>query len=169
MCATRGNDIEGGFSMRAINRIIWHCSATREGQDIKVEDIRRWHVQDRGWSDIGYHYVIELDGTVRTGRPLDRMGAHVAGHNRDTVGVCYIGGLDGAMRPKDTRTEAQKAALYQLTAELIGRFPGATVHGHNEYAAKACPCFDAHQDWLNHTLTLAIAREEIAEEEEVFA
>ena len=152
--------------MRAIDKIIWHCAATKEGDDITVDTIRRWHVEGRGWSDIGYHYVIALDGAVHAGRPLIRMGAHVAGLNRHSIGVCYVGGLDKNGKPKDTRTKAQKKALYDLTATLLQRFPGATVHGHNEFAAKACPCFDASADWKAHVLTLAIAREEFEEEED---
>jgi N-acetylmuramoyl-L-alanine amidase len=152
--------------MRKIDKIIWHCAATREGDPITVETIRGWHVNGRGWSDIGYHYVITLDGEVHAGRPLIRAGAHVAGLNATSIGICYVGGLDKTGKPKDTRTKAQKKALYDLTATLLGRFPGATVHGHNEFAAKACPCFDVRKDWGDHVLTLAIAREEFEEDED---
>jgi len=51
--------------MRNIKEIIIHCSATREGQDVPVETIRDWHVNSRGWSDIGYHFYVELDGTIK--------------------------------------------------------------------------------------------------------
>jgi N-acetylmuramoyl-L-alanine amidase len=152
--------------MRPIDKIIWHCAATQEGHDVKIETIRKWHVEDRGWSDIGYHYVIELDGTVKTGRPLIRAGAHVQNHNAHSIGICYVGGVDKKMRPKDTRTPAQKAALYKLTEELLKRFPGATVHGHNEFAAKACPSFDARADWQAHIMTLGIPKEHMEEEED---
>lgn len=135
--------------MREIKRIIWHCASTPEGRDVKTGTIRKWH-KDQGWSDIGYHYVIELDGSVVEGRPLEKVGAHVAGHNTDSVGTCYVGGVDAQGKPKDTRTPLQKRALYQLTGDLISRFPGATVHGHNEYAAKACPSFNAAKDWAAH-------------------
>jgi N-acetylmuramoyl-L-alanine amidase len=151
--------------MRPIDKIIWHCSATKEGDAVSVETIRRWHVNDRGWSDIGYHFVIELDGSVKAGRPLAKIGAHVQGHNTRSIGVCYVGGLDKSGKPKDTRTKAQKAALYDLTDKLMRRFPVATVHGHNEFSAKACPCFDVRADWLAHALTLPILREDIEEEE----
>jgi N-acetylmuramoyl-L-alanine amidase len=134
--------------MRTINRIIWHCSATPEGRDVKIATIRGWHVDDNGWSDIGYHYVIELDGSVREGRAEAEIGAHVGGHNGDSIGICYVGGMDAAnVAAKDTRTPAQRSALYALTDELIERYPGATVHGHNEFASKACPSFDARTDW----------------------
>ena len=152
--------------MREITKIIWHCAATPEGRDVKTETIRDWHVNDRGWSDIGYHFVIELDGTVKAGRPLRRAGAHAKGLNKNSIGICYIGGVDINGKPKDTRTAAQKAALYKKTAELMNRFPEATVHGHNEFAKKACPSFDAKADWMAHVLTLPIEREDIEEEDD---
>lgn len=151
--------------MRTIDKIIWHCAATREGQDIGIETIREWHVDGRGWSDIGYHFVIELDGTVKAGRPLIAPGAHVRGLNAHSVGICYVGGCDADGAPKDTRTDAQRAALHDLTARLVHRFPGATVHGHNEFAAKACPSFDARADWQAHVLTRPIEREDFEEED----
>jgi N-acetylmuramoyl-L-alanine amidase len=89
--------------VRQIKRIIWHCSATREGVDVSVDTIRSWH-KDRGFSDIGYHYVILLDGSVRDGRPIERVGAHVERHNLDSIGICYVGGVDENGKPKDTRT-----------------------------------------------------------------
>jgi N-acetylmuramoyl-L-alanine amidase len=152
--------------MRKIDKIIWHCSATPDGRDVKLETIREWHMRERGWSDIGYHYVIELDGTIQMGRPLIRAGAHVAGHNAHSIGICYVGGTDTKGRAKDTRTKTQTAALHKLTVGLLQRFPGATVHGHNEFAAKACPCFDVRADWQAHLMTLGIPREEMEEEED---
>jgi len=79
--------------LKTINKLIVHCSATREGQDITVDTIRDWHLK-RGWSDIGYHYVVKLDGTIETGRSVELMGAHVKGHNKDSIGICYIGGVE---------------------------------------------------------------------------
>ena len=127
--------------MRKINKIILHCSATREGKPFTIDDIRRWH-KERGWKDVGYHYVIHLDGSVHAGRAESVIGAHCKGYNRNSIGICYIGGLtaDGAF-PKDTRTIAQKHSMKRLIEELQTRYPGATVHGHNEFAAKACPGF----------------------------
>lgn len=132
--------------MRKINKIIIHCAATPEGRNFTVEDIRRWHLQ-RGFRDIGYHYVIYLDGSVHTGRPIEQIGAHTLNHNNHSIGICYIGGCakDGKT-PKDTRTEAQRSALVKLVAELRAKFPGATVHGHNEFANKACPSFNVQKD-----------------------
>lgn len=126
---------------RLINKIIIHCSATPEGKNFTVEDIDRWH-KARGWKGIGYHYVIYLDGSVHIGRPIEQVGAHTSGYNANSIGVCYIGGVasDGKT-PKDTRTDLQKAALSGLIAGLKRKYPNATIHGHYEFAAKACPSF----------------------------
>lgn len=142
--------------MRRIDQIIWHCTATPEGREVTVHDVRRWHVADRGWSDIGYHFLIELDGTVRVGRPLGRAGAHVRGRNRHSVGIAYVGGVCAAMRPKDTRTPAQRNALYAVTQDMLRLFPRAGVHGHNEFAARACPSFDVAADWAAHLAAQAM-------------
>ena len=133
--------------MRNINKIIVHCSATPEGKAFSVADIRRWHLQ-RGFSDIGYHFVVYLDGSVHVGRELAKAGAHCIGQNKNSVGVCYIGGVatDGKT-PKDTRTDTQKASLVKLITELRQQFPNASVHGHREFANKACPCFDARKEY----------------------
>ena len=133
--------------MRNINKIIIHCSATPEGKAFSVEDIRRWHLQ-RGFADIGYHFVMYLDGTVNVGRPLAKAGAHCKGNNAHSIGVCYIGGVatDGKT-PKDTRTEAQKRSLVRLITELRQQFPNASVHGHREFANKACPSFNARDEY----------------------
>lgn len=133
--------------MRDINKIILHCSATREGQDISTETIRGWHVNERGWSDIGYHYVVLLDGTVDKARPVERQGAHVRGHNKGSIGVCYIGGCDADMNPKDTRTDLQKESLTELISYLMDSYEDATLHGHNEFSSKACPSFDVKEEY----------------------
>lgn len=132
--------------MRQIKEIILHCSATAEGRDYTVADIDRWH-KARGWRGIGYHYVIYRDGSVHPGRPVEQIGAHCTGHNANSIGICYIGGLAADNKtPKDTRTPAQIQALRDLVGELKKKYPGARVHGHNEFAAKACPSFDVHKD-----------------------
>lgn len=131
--------------MRKIDKIIIHCSATPEGRDVSTETIRQWHLK-RGWSDIGYHYVIELDGKVVPGRPLERVGAHCRGENTGSIGVCYVGGVNEEMIPKDTRTEAQRAALHSLLFDLTDNFAGATIHGHNEFSSKACPSFNVQTE-----------------------
>lgn len=135
--------------MRKISSIIVHCSATPEGKPFTVADIDRWHRQ-RGFAQIGYHYVIYLDGSVHTGRPIATIGAHCAGHNANSIGVCYIGGLSAdGKRPKDTRTEAQKQSLIALLRQLRAQFPNAVIHGHRDYAAKACPSFDATKEYAH--------------------
>lgn len=128
--------------MRKITKLIIHCSATPEGRDYTVADIDRWH-RARGFKGIGYHYVIYRDGSVHPGRAVEVIGAHCTGQNANSIGICYIGGLaaDGKTA-KDTRTPAQKEALRNLVAELKAKYPGVTVHGHREFANKACPCFD---------------------------
>lgn len=138
--------------MRTITEIILHCSATREGQDVSAETIRKFHTMPesqggRGWSDIGYHYVIRLDGTIEKGRDESVIGAHTTGHNAHSIGVCYVGGLDKNNKPKDTRTQAQKDALCDLLRRLVVQYPNAKIYGHNEFANKACPCFDATQEY----------------------
>ena len=131
--------------MRKITEIIIHCSATKEGKDYTVADIDRWHRQ-RGFNGIGYHFVIYRDGSVHVGRALAEPGAHCKGHNALSIGICYIGGQSVTGKPKDTRTEAQKASLSALVEQLHEEFPQATIHGHNEFSAKACPCFDVRKE-----------------------
>ena len=133
---------------REIDKIIIHCSATREGQDVKVATIDQWH-RNRGFKKIGYHYVIYLDGSIHEGRKEYEVGAHCKGQNSFSIGVCYIGGLDKTGNPCDTRTKEQKESLIKLLKELKGRYPNATIHGHREYANKACPCFDAKEEYRN--------------------
>ena len=132
--------------MRKINEIIVHCSATPSGMDVGVSEITRWHIA-RGWAGCGYHYVVRLDGRIEAGRPLEQVGAHCVRHNAHSVGVCYVGGLSADCRPADTRTPAQRRALRKLLHELRKRFGGVPVHGHRDFAAKACPCFDASQEY----------------------
>lgn len=135
-------------SKRDISEIIIHCSATPAGRDVTVKDIDRWHKQ-RGWQGIGYHYVVYLDGSVWIGRDVDKIGAHAKGHNTGSIGICYVGGLDSAGHPADTRTVEQKKAMYNLLKSLRRYYPKATIFGHNEVAAKACPCFNARKEYKN--------------------
>ena len=131
--------------MRTINKIIIHCSATPEGRAVTVEEINGWH-KERGFDCIGYHYVIYLDGSVHRGRPIEKAGAHCVNQNKNSIGVCYIGGLEKDCKtPKDTRTDAQRKAMRSLISELKVQYPNASVHGHCEFAAKACPCFDVSE------------------------
>ena len=130
-----------------VRYIVIHCSATRVGQDFRAIDIDSWH-RRRGFKKIGYHYVVDLDGTIEDGRKLDEEGAHVWGYNNCSVGVCYIGGLDANGKPKDTRTLEQKGALLALLRELKRQYPKALVVGHRDLnPMKGCPCFDAVKEY----------------------
>ena len=132
---------------RYINEIIIHCSATPEGKDYTTDDIKSWHLQ-RGFNDIGYHYVIYRDGTIKQGRKEDTTGAHCTNHNSSSIGICYIGGMDADnKKPKDTRTEEQKEALETLLKELRRKYKGAKIHSHKDFANKACPSFDATKEY----------------------
>lgn len=134
---------------RGISQLVIHCSATPAGKPFFAADIRRWH-KAQGWADIGYHFVIGLDGVIEVGRPLRQAGAHVAGFNAHSIGICYVGGVaaDGKT-PVDTRTPAQKAALLELLGVLKARFPKAQILGHRDFpkVAKACPSFDAKREY----------------------
>lgn len=132
--------------MRTINEIIVHCTATRAGQRFTVNDVRRWHLES-GFNDIGYHFLVLLDGTIQSGRPLEKAGAHCVGHNKNSIGVCYVGGLDSEGKPCDTRTTEQKASLLWLLKDLKKQFPHAVIHSHRDFANKACPCFDATKEY----------------------
>lgn len=132
--------------MRFINKIIIHCTATREGLDFDRSDIDRWH-KEEGHDCIGYHYVVCLNGEVQVGRPLEDVGAHARGYNTHSVGVCYVGGLDEDRNPKDTRTEAQKTAMSNLIKMLKAKFPEAEVIGHCDVLNRDCPCFDAKKEY----------------------
>lgn len=111
-----------------------------------MKEIRRCHINDKGWADIGYHYVIRLNGFIERGRAEWRQGAHCVGHNRHSIGVCYVGGLDQNGNPSDTRTPAQRRAMLTLLKELTQKYH-CEIHGHNEYSAKACPCFNAYEEY----------------------
>lgn len=136
------------------DEIIIHCSDSPEGRNDTVNDIQRWH-KSRGWKAIGYNYVIHLDGSIHKGRDLDgdgnvneETGAHALGHNKRSIGICYIGGADSITRkPKDTRTPEQKEAMKELVLKLKRELGITKVLGHNEVSAKACPSFDVKQ-WL---------------------
>ena len=140
--------------MRTINKIIVHCSATQEGKDLDAAEINKWHLK-RGWDGIGYHYVVLLNGVIEYGRSIYKQGAHVKGENEGSIGICYIGGVEskrgsnGKWIAKDTRTPEQKESLLLLLKTLKKMHPEATIHGHNEFAAKSCPCFDVKKEYCN--------------------
>ena len=135
--------------MRLVKEIIIHCSATREDQQVSVDTIRDWHLA-KGWNDIGYHFYIDLDGTINKGRDIDKMGAHCKGHNRNSIGICYCGGVEAdGKTPKDTRTQEQKDSLLNVLKTLKAMYPEAVIYSHNEFANKACPSFDATEEYEN--------------------
>jgi len=138
--------------MRYFDTIVIHCSATKRGVDFRAADIDNWH-REKGYRCIGYHYVIDLDGSVEDGRPLNAIGAHVKDHNLHTVGICYIGGLDEDGNPCDTRTPAQKRALRWLLEHLTflavnQGFGCPRIVGHRDLTHdRDCPCFDAKLEY----------------------
>lgn len=132
--------------MRKIDSIIVHCTATPRGRHVSNSDIDSWH-RARGYNCIGYHYVVHLDGSVQAGRPEHQIGAHCLGHNARSIGIVYVGGTEADGTPSDTRTPAQRRALGELITRLRTRYPGITVHGHRDFADKACPCFDARAEY----------------------
>lgn len=159
-------NIESGSSLnittkRKITELILHCTASQEGVNQTVAAIRNYHIKKKGWSDIGYHFVIYLDGSIHTGRPLDKIGAHCPGHNSNSIGICYVGGLDKNKNPKDTRTDAQKKGLLELLTQLKKQYPNAKIIGHRDTSPdlngngtvepsewiKSCPCFDAKTEY----------------------
>ena len=141
--------------------VVVHCTATRVGQDITVEDIHKWHLQ-RGFAGIGYHFMIGLDGTIYEGRPIDAVGAQVNGHNSTSVGIVYVGGLNENGKPSDTRTEEQKASLLYIIGYIYEMYDTVEkVVGHRDLSPdkngdgviekhewlKACPCFNAADEY----------------------
>ena len=135
--------------MRTISEIIVHCAATPEGKNYTVSDINKWH-KERGFDEIGYHYVIYLDGSIHEGRDITKVGAHCTGHNSKSIGICYIGGVakDGKTS-KDTRTPEQKKSLLKLLKELKAVYPNAKIYGHRDFAKKDCPSFNASVEYKN--------------------
>lgn len=135
-------------AVRYIKRIIVHCSATPEGKAFHASDIDRWH-KANGWNGIGYHYVIDIDGKVELGRNIHLVGAHATNYNTGSIGICYIGGTDKDGVAKDTRTPEQKESLLWLLQELKKLYPQAEILGHRDLpkVAKACPCFNAKEEY----------------------
>lgn len=124
--------------MRDIHKLIVHCSDTPNDRHVTVDEIRRWHVEGNGWSDIGYHYVIYRNGNLMTGRNTSRNGAHCSGHNHDSIGVCLVG--------RDVFTEEHFATLKNLQATLKGFFPTIKPYGHRDFSShKTCPNFDVKE------------------------
>jgi N-acetylmuramoyl-L-alanine amidase len=131
---------------KSTNWISIHCSATRPSQDVGAADIRKWH-KAQGWSDIGYHFVIRRNGKIEKGRAVDAVGAHVAGFNASSVGICMVGGVSQKdfTKAENNFTKEQFAALRSLLTWISARYPKAKVRGHRDFprVSKACPSFDA--------------------------
>ena len=135
--------------MREINKIIVHCSATREDENFEVAEIRKWHLA-RGFNDIGYHFYIDLYGEIHKGRDINKIGAHCKGHNCNSIGLCYCGGVEAdGKTPKDTRNVEQRRALVAVLRTLKAMYPNAIIHSHNDFANKACPSFNATLEYEN--------------------
>lgn len=136
--------------MRTINEIIIHCSGTPISKEVSADDINHYH-KSKGWDCIGYHYYIRRNGAIEPGRPIAKVGAHCYGHNRNTIGVCYEGGLTyvgNTPQEVDTRTPEQVRSLYLLLTTLLHAFPTIQkISGHRDYFNKACPCFDAAAEY----------------------
>lgn len=147
---------------REVNLIVVHCSATRVDRDITARDIDSFH-RVRGFNSWGYHYYVRKDGSIEKMRDESEPGAHAYGHNRDSIGLCYEGGLDVNGRPADTRTAAQKRTLVALLRSLRADYPGARIVGHRDLSpdvngngrvdkwerTKECPCFDAAEEYAD--------------------
>lgn len=150
---------------RFIDKIIIHCSATKEGKDVTVEQIDKMH-RKRGFACIGYHFVIYRDGSIHDGRDISKVGAHTTGYNTGSIGICYVGGLDKNGKIKDTRTYQQKDSLYKLVRELMKMYPIKEVKGHRDYSPdtngdgviskyewiKGCPCFEVSDFMKEYSL-----------------
>lgn len=143
---------------RRIGLLAIHCTATMAGRPFDVEAIRRMH-KAQGWSDIGYHWLIGINGELWPGRPESIAGSHIRGHNANSIGICYVGGIGANGRPADTRTDAQKATMARLLKERRGVYPRARIRGHRDMSPdkdgdgvverhewlKDCPCFDVRE------------------------
>ena len=152
--------------MRVIKYIVIHCSATRENQYVTEADIEKWHstrFKKIGGKHIGYHFLIYTDGTIVKTKNLEHMGQHVSGANSNSIGICYIGGLDKNGKSKDTRTPLQKAGLISVLVELRKILPSAKILGHRDFSpdkngngiiepweyVKDCPCFNAIPEYTH--------------------
>ena len=126
--------------MRTINKIIIHCSDTPSSMDIGTKEIRKWHVEENNWSDIGYHYVVGRDGEVGVGRGESTKGAHCYGQNSSSIGICLVG--------REDFNDEQFSSLRKLINDLVERYNIIAVEGHYKYSDKTCPNFDVHE-WYN--------------------
>ena len=136
---------------KSTDYIVIHCAATKASMDIGLTEIRKWHVQDNGWRDVGYHYIIRRNGEVELGRSIRDTGAHAAGYNHKSVSVCMVGGMAEDNSAENNFTAQQWTALLDLIKQLKIQYPEADVIGHNEISEKECPSFDV-QKWKEDNL-----------------
>lgn len=136
------------FKVRGVTKtLIVHCAATKPGMNIGLREIRQWH-KERGFLDVGYHFIIRRDGTIEKGRDVDQVGAHTVGQNSTSVGICLVGGIDEKGQPQANFTPQQMSTLRKLLDELKAKYPGVAIAGHRDFAAKACPSFEIRR-WLD--------------------
>ena len=142
-------------TMRRIDLIVIHCTATRENQRFTEEMLEQCH-RDRGFDACGYHYYVRQDGNILSMRPKEKPGAHAKGYNAHSIGIAYEGGLDQDGKPKDTRSSWQRHSLRVLVKALLMDYPDARVVGHRDLSPdkngdgvispqewmKQCPCFE---------------------------
>lgn len=128
------------LNKKKLEGIILHCTATQADKSVTVKSVRNWH-KARGFSDIGYHFLIGTKGELWAGRSLEYQGAHTKGHN-NAIGVAYCGGVDNYGQPKDTMSDAQEATFLRLVETLRAGYGKLPILGHNEFSSKACPSFD---------------------------
>ena len=131
--------------------LVIHCSATKPSMDIGLREIKRWHVDDNGWRDVGYHYIIRRNGEVELGRSNRDTGAHAAGYNHKSISLCMVGGMAEDNSAENNFTAQQWTALLDLVKQIKVDYPEANVIGHNEISNKECPSFDVQQ-WKKENL-----------------
>ena len=131
--------------------LVVHCSATKPSMDIGLREIKRWHVNDNGWRDVGYHYIIRRNGEVELGRSNRDTGAHAAGYNHKSISLCMVGGMAEDNSAENNFTAQQWTALLDLVKQIKVDYPEANVIGHNEISEKECPSFDVQQ-WKKENL-----------------
>ena len=130
--------------MRKIDMIIVHCSATKKGMDIGISEIDAWH-KERGFNGVGYHYVIRRDGVIEFGRKHGDIGAHCKGKNANSLGICLVGGINNMGEAENNFSDVQFESLGSLLNELVHEYKISQIHGHKDFANKACPCFDVQE------------------------
>ena len=136
---------------KSTDYIVIHCAATKASMDIGLTEIRKWHVQDNGWRDVGYHYIIRRNGEVELGRSNRDTGAHAAGYNHKSISLCMVGGMAEDNSAENNFTAQQWTALLDLVKQLKSNYPDADVIRHNEISEKECPSFDV-QKWKEDNL-----------------